>query len=246
MKIKSDEEIEHMTKGGHILKIILDNLKNETKIGVTELELDNVARELCKRYKVIPAFLKYKGYPNSLCISVNDTVVHGIPSSYKIANSDVVSLDFGIIYKGLYLDSATSFQVGDKNDSITQFLAIVKKSMLSGLKAARDGVRVGDISYAMESVVDQSKYGIVKELTGHGIGYRLHEDPFIPGYGNKKEGMLIKKGMTLAIESMINFGSDEVIMLSDGWTIKTKDHSISGHFEHTILVTDSNPKILTI
>ena len=245
MKIKSDEEIKYMTKGGHILKIILDKLKNETKIGVTEYELDNISRELCRQYKVIPAFLGYKGYPKSLCISVNDTVVHGIPSSYKIVNSDVVSLDFGIIYKGLYLDSATSFQVGDKNDIVTEFLSIVKKSMLSGLRSARDGVRVGDISYAMESVVDQNKYGIVKELTGHGIGYRLHEDPFIPGYGNKKEGILIKKGMTLAIESMINFGGDKVIFLDDGWTVKTKDHSISGHFEHTILVTDGDPKILT-
>ena len=245
MKIKSKEEIEYMIKGGYILKIILDTLRKESHIGISELELDNMSNDLCKKYNVTPAFLKYKGYPNSLCISVNDTIVHGIPSQYRLQNSDIVSLDFGIIYKGLYLDSALSFQISDKDQKVSDFLEVVKKSMLSGVKAAKNGVFVNDISSAMESVVDQNKYGIVRELTGHGVGYKLHEQPFIPGFRTWNKGMVIKSGMTLAIESMINFGKKEIIISSDKWTIKTKDHSLSGHFEHSILVRDNDSLILT-
>jgi methionyl aminopeptidase len=245
MKVKNNEEIGYMIKGGRILKTILGILKNESKIGTSEIDMDTLSVELCHKYNVTPAFLGYQGYPKSLCISINDTIVHGIPSTYKIKDGDIVSLDFGIIYKGLYLDSAVSFQVGEKSNDITEFLSIVKNSMLSGVNSAKDMVRVGDISNAMESVVDQNKYGIVKELTGHGIGYSLHEDPFIPGYGKKDSGMIIRKGMTLAIESMITFGSPDIVIGSDGWTVKTKDHSLSAHFEHTILITSKSPRILT-
>jgi methionyl aminopeptidase len=246
MKPKSPDEIKYMRKGGKILAKILSNLKLHSKIGVSEIELDNIAMDLCKSYSVTPAFLKYKGFPKSLCISINDKIVHGIPSEYRIKDGDIVSLDYGVIYKGLYTDAAISFQVGKKTDEISQFLDTVKKSRDDGIKVSKVGNFVGDISYAMEQPVNKKGYSVVKELAGHGIGYRLHEDPFILGYGKKKTGLKLVKNMTLAIESMINMGKSDITEDNDGWTIRSKDHSMSGHFEHTILVTDSNPEILTL
>lgn len=246
MKPKSKDEIEYMRKGGKILAKILSTLKLHSNIGVSEIELDKIAMDLCKSYSVTPAFLGYKGFPKSLCISINDKIVHGIPSEYKIKDGDVVSLDYGVIYKGLYTDAAISFQVGEKNDKISDFLDTVKKSRDEGIKVARAGNFVGDISNAMEIPVNQKGYSVVKELAGHGIGYKLHEDPFILGYGKKKTGLKLVKNMTIAIESMINMGKSDITEEADGWTIRSKDHSISGHFEHTLLVTDSKPEILTL
>ena len=246
MNPKSNTEIEYMRKGGKILAKILSNLKSNAKIGVSEIELDNIAMDLCKSYEVIPAFLNYKKFPKSLCISINDKVVHGIPSENRIKNKDIVSIDYGVIYKGLYTDAAISFQVGDKDQNVTDFLDTVKKSRDEGLKKSKSNNFVGDISHAMEIPVIEKGFSVVKELAGHGIGYRLHEDPFILGYGKAGTGMKLKKNMTIAIESMINMGKDSIIEELDGWTIRTRDHSLSGHFEHTILVTDSTPEILTL
>ncbi len=247
MKPKTIEEIKYMRHGGKILGKILKILQSESKPGVSENELNQMSEELCKEYDVKPAFLGYKGYPKSLCISINDKVVHGIPSSYTIKNGDVVSLDYGVIYKGLYTDAAISFIVGDKKDNkIQSFLDIVKKSRDEGIKAAKNLSFVGDISYAMEIPVKKAGYSIVKELSGHGIGYKLHEDPYILGYGKPKTGTRLRENMTVAIESMINMGSSDIYIEQDGWTIRTQDKSISGHFEHTILITNGAPEILTL
>ena len=246
VKPKSKNEIEYMRKGGNILAKILSNLKSHSKIGVSEIELDKIAMDLCNSYSVTPAFLRYKGFPKSLCISINDKVVHGIPSEYKIKDGDIVSLDYGVMYKGLYTDAAISFQVGGKSSNISEFLDTVRESRDEGIKVAKADNFVGDISYAMEIPVEKGGYSVVKELAGHGIGYKLHEDPFILGYGKKKTGVKLVKNMTLAIESMINMGGSDITEDSDGWTIRSKDHSPSAHFEHTILVTSSRPEILTL
>lgn len=246
MNPKSKTEIEYMRKGGKILAKILANLKSHSKPGISEKDLDHIAMDLCESYGVTPAFLHYKKFPKSLCISINDKVVHGIPSDYKIKNKDIVSLDYGVIYKGLYTDAAISFQVGEKDQNVTDFLNTVRKSRDEGIKMAIAGNFAGDISHAMEIPVIEKGFSVVKELAGHGIGYKLHEDPFILGYGKKGIGMKLQKNMTLAIESMINMGKDSIIEEADGWTIRTKDHSLSGHFEHTIVVTDSIPEILTL
>ena len=201
MKPKTIEEIKYMRHGGKILGKILHILQNESKPGISENELNQISEELCREHGVKPAFLRYKGYPKSLCISINDKVVHGIPSSYTIQDGDVVSLDYGVIYKGLYTDAAISFIVGDKKDqSIQSFLDVVKKSRDEGIKAAKNMSFVGDISYAMEVPVKKAGYSIVKELSGHGIGYKLHEDPYILGYGKPKTGMQLRKNMTVAID----------------------------------------------
>ncbi len=247
MKPKTSEEIKYMRHGGKILGKILKILQNESKPGISENELNQISEELCREHDVKPAFLRYKGYPKSLCISINDKVVHGIPSSYTIKDGDVVSLDYGVIYKGLYTDAAVSFIAGDKKDqNVQSFLDIVKKSRDEGIKAAKNLSFIGDISYAMEVPVKKVGYSVVRELSGHGIGYKLHEDPYILGYGRPKTGMQIKKNMTLAIESMINMGKPDIYIEKDGWTIRTQDHSLSGHFEHTILITDGSPEILTL
>jgi methionyl aminopeptidase len=246
MKPKSNVEIDYMRKGGSILAKILSNLRSNTKIGTSENDLDLLSKDLCKSFSVTPAFLGYKGFPKALCISINNKVVHGIPSEYKIKDGDLVSLDFGVIYKGLYTDAALSFQVGSKSEDVSKFINTGRLSRDDGIKQAKAGLRVGDISYAMERPVVKNGYSVVKELTGHGIGYKLHEDPFIFGYGKKSTGMVLKKGMTLAIESMINQGRPDITEDDDGWTIRTKDGSLSTHFEHTILITDSEPEILTL
>ncbi len=246
MNPKSKTEIEYMRKGGKLLAKILNILKQNSKIGITENELDKMSQELCKEYAVSPAFFKYKGFPKSLCISVNDKIVHGIATDRKIKEGDLVSLDFGIIYKGLYTDAAVSFLVSSKDPKIEDFIAATKKSRDEGIKASLENNFVGDISFAMQKPILEKGYSIVKELAGHGIGYKLHEDPFILGYGRPKTGMKLRRNMTIAIESMINMGSADILEENDNWTIRTKDGSLSCHFEHTILITDSTPEILTL
>ena len=220
-------------------------LKRFTVIGVSTRSIDKIALSLCKENLVKPAFLGYDSFPASSCISINNTIVHGIPSDYVIKDGDLVSIDFGIIYKGLYLDGATSFQVGKSDPNVESFLHAGKISRDEGIKASVAGAYVSDIAASMESPVLKGGYSVVRELTGHGIGYRLHEKPFIPGYSISEKGMQITDGMTLAIESMISMGSPEIAEKDNGWDLYTKDGSLTCHFEHTILVSGNTPRILT-
>jgi methionyl aminopeptidase len=242
---KSRIEIEYMTKGGRILASILSKLKQSTVIGVSTKSIDNKAYSFCKENLVKPAFLGYEGFPASSCISINSTIVHGVPSDYVINDGDLVSIDFGIIYKGLYLDGATSFQVGKSVSQVESFLHVGKLSRDAGIRSSVVGAYVSDIASAMEKPVVKGGYSVVRELTGHGIGYRLHENPFIPGYSIPEKGMRLVDGMTLAIESMISMGSPKIVEKDNGWDLYTKDGSLTCHFEHTILVSGNTPRILT-
>ncbi len=239
------DKIEKMTEAGVILSDINRELREMTKVGVSLLEIDDKANELCKKYDVIPAFKGYDGFPKSVCVGVNDGVVHGIPDEYVLKDGDIVSLDMGIKYKGVYSDSAITVGVGKISDVAQRLMEATKQSVLNGIKEARPGNRVGDISAAMQETVEREGFSVVREMVGHGVGYELHEEPYIPGYGHPGTGEKLYEGQTLAIEAIINEGTpDIVISKKDGWTSTTKDGKLSALFEHTVVVS-KEPLVLT-
>ncbi len=251
--IKTKEQIEILREGGKRLATILDMVSKKVKPGISALELDTYAEELIRKGGDEPAFKGYRPvhhmapYPGSLCVSVNNEIVHGIPkTNVVLKEGDIVSLDLGIKHKGLFTDHAITVPVGKINKKDTELLRITKEALLVGIQAAKGGARVGDIGYAIQQFVKPHNYGIVRDLSGHGVGVEIHEDPFIPNYGKAGKGELLVPGMVVAIEPMLNLGGDETVVGDDGYTVRTADGSKSAHFEHTVLITEGEAEILTV
>ena len=247
-RVKTIQEVQAMRESGRMLAEVLNILKSRAAVGMSTLELNNIAASELKRLGGEPAFLGYQGFPGVLCVSINDEVVHGIPKVDKIIkNVDIVSLYFGVIYKNMITDAAISVIVGSPvSEKDLMLVKVTEKSLLEGVNQLKAGVRVGDISEAIQAKLDKNKLGIVRDLVGHGVGHELHEDPNIPNYGRKGTGPRLDKNMTIAIEPMATLGGHDVYVGDDGWTVITKDHSRSAHFEHTILITETGAEILTL
>jgi len=243
--LKSAQEIEKMWKAGQVVGKILLDLKAAVIAGMTTAELDELARNLTMEHGAIASFKGYHGFPGHICASVNEEVVHGIPGSRVLKEGDVLSIDFGAIVEGYHGDSAITFPIGQISQENEMLLQATEESLYQGIQAAQVGNHLSDISYAIESHVEKYQFGIVREFVGHGIGKKMHEEPQIPNYGPPRQGPLLKAGMTLAIEPMINLGTPGVRILEDQWTVVTRDGKPSAHFEHTILVTEMGPEILT-
>jgi len=246
-RIKTASEIKAMRESGRMLATVLDVLKKRVTSGMSTKELADIARQELNGLGGQPSFLGYQGFPDVLCVSLNDEVVHGIPTTDKIVHEgDIVSLDFGVTYRGMITDSATSVIVGrPKQESHQKLVEITKRSLDAGIAVVHDRIRAGDIGAAVEAVLNAHHYGIVRDLVGHGVGHYLHEDPNIPNYGRANTGPWLEKGMTIAIEPMATLGTDRVYIAEDGWTILTTDRSWAAHFEHTVLITDNGAEILT-
>jgi len=246
--VKTASEIEAMRRSGKILATVLQHLKNEVKVGMTTKELADIAAVELKKLGGKPAFLGYNGFPDVLCTSINDEVVHGIPSKNRVINSgDILSLDFGVVYDGMITDGAISLIVGDPiSNQDVDLVKYTEQSLLAGIQTLRDGVRTGDIGAAIEKELNTHHYGIVRDLVGHGVGHKLHEDPNIPNYGRPNTGVRLKKHMTIAIEPMSTLGTDRVFIADDDWTVMTWDSSRSAHFEHTVLILENDAEILTL
>jgi len=224
---------------------VLALLKEKTQPGVTTLELDQIAEQECRRLKVKPAFKGYGGFPYTICASPNDRVVHGFPNRVPLQDGDIISIDFGLIANGFYGDSAYTLAVGQVSPAVKKLLEITEAALADGISAAVSHGRLSDISHAVQSRAEQHGYGVVRDFVGHGIGRALHEDPQIPNFGAAGQGPMLKPGMTLAVEPMINAGTAQVRLMDDGWTAVTQDGSLSAHFEHTIAITENGPEILT-
>ena len=243
--LKSDREIEYMRDAGKIVAETLVEIQNAVKPGVSTLELDKIAAKYIRSCGAIPAFKGYGGFPATICSSINEEVVHGIPSLKKLNNGDNVSIDVGAEIHGYNGDSAVTFPVGEVTAEMQDLLDVTQQSLYKGIEQAIAGNRLGDISNAVQTCTEKHSYGIVRDYVGHGIGRKMHEDPQIPNFGAAGRGPRLKAGMALAIEPMINLGTHEVKTLHDGWTVVTKDRKPSAHFEHTIVITDGKPEILT-
>ncbi len=245
--IKKPSEISLMRESGRLLARTMRIVSESIVSGKsTPLELDALAERIITEGGGIPSFKGYRGFPNTACISVNDTVVHGIPDDRPLAEGDIISLDFGVILEGWHSDSAWTFPVGEIAPNAQSLLSVTKECLSQGILKARPGGKVGDISNAVQKYAENNGYGIVKDLVGHGIGKSLHEPPNVPNFGKAGHGPVLKEGMTLCIEPMINEGTGKVKFLKDGWTVKTGDGKLSAHFEHTVAVTSSGPLILTL
>ena len=248
--IKTVREIELIRKSSEIVAETLDLVKNSAKVGISTIELDKIAENYINSKGAKPAFKGYKQvgtppFPGTLCISINEEVVHGIPSSRVLKNGDIVSIDVGVIKDGYFVDAALTFFVGEISQEYLRLLRITEESLYVGIAKAIENNRIGDISSSIQNYIEENGFSIVRELTGHGVGKYLHEEPSIPNFGRKNQGPKLKKGMTIAIEPMVNYGKKEVLVRKDGWTVFAKDCLPSAHFEHTILVTDKEPEILT-
>lgn len=249
--IKTPEQIKLIREGGKILADVLKKVSKKVAPGVSTYELDKYAYDFIKEEGGTPAFLNYrpegapKAFPATICISVNNEVVHGIPTKTRILKEgDIVSLDLGLKYKGLFTDHAVTVPVGKISKKDQELLNDTKKALEIGIWAAKGGATVGNIGHAIESFVNR-KYGIVRELSGHGVGVKIHEDPYVPNYGKKGKGQKLIPGMIIAIEPMLNIGKDHIVNADDDWTIKTADGTRSAHFEHTILITEGDAEVLT-
>jgi len=247
INIKTEDEINILKQGGKILTEIVNEMSKMLFPGTKTMDIEKKGLALCEKMNVKPAFLGYKGYPAGLCIGINDDVVHGIPSEGQIIEEgDIVSLDYGIIYKGFYSDKAYTFPIGKIEPDTKKFLKVSENALNNAINVVKEGATLGDIGFEIENTVSKEGYSVVKEMVGHGIGKKLHEEPFIPGYGNKGEGIVLKKGMVLAIEAIINQKNPEIVFLDDGWTTKTRDGALSAIFEHSVVVTKVGYEILTI
>ena len=245
--IKSAREIELMRDSCRLLAQVHKELEYAIKPGMSTLDIDIMGDTLIRKMGCIPNFKNYNGYPASICTSVNDEVVHGIPSKKRILQEgDIISLDAGLIYKGYHSDAARTHAVGQISPEAQKLIEVTRQSFFEGIKMAKAGNHLHDISNAIDAYVSQFGYGIVRDLVGHGIGTSLHEDPQIPNFAQKRKGMKLQAGMTLAIEPMINMGRADVAWLDDDWTVVTEDGSLSAHYENTILITDGEPEILTL
>ncbi len=245
INIKSKREIELLKEAGRLTYLTHMEVKKHIKKGVTTNELDKIAEDFILSKGCTPSFKNYNGFPKSICTSINDEVVHGIPSNRKLKEGDIISIDIGVCYKGYHGDSAWTYPVGTISDDKKYLLEHTEKSLFEGLSKVKPGNRLGDVCSTIGTYAKEHNLGIVRELVGHGVGSKLHEDPEIPNYGTPNTGPILKEGMVLAIEPMLNLGKDDVVMLDDDWTIVTKDESPSAHFEHTIVITKDGYEILT-
>jgi len=243
--IKSEEEIELMRKAGRVAAEVLDELRRKVKAGITTEELDKIGESLIRERKAEPVFIGYRGYRHATCVSLNEEVVHGIPGKKVLQEGDIVSLDVGTKAEGYCGDTAATFPVGKISAKAEKLLRVGKAALQAGIRQARAGNHLGDISHAIEKQAEKNGFSVVRELYGHGLGRDLHEDPLIPNYGKPGEGIELKPGMVLAIEPMVNAGGWKIRTLADGWTVVTEDGSLSCHFEHTVLVTEDEPEVLT-
>ncbi len=244
--LKNKEEIGKMRSAGRYAMEVLVALKEFVLSGVKTTDLEYACTEMVrKRADMKPAFKGYNGFPYALCVSVNEEVVHGMPSERVLKEGDIVSLDFGAIYKGFYGDAAITYPVGRISEDAERLVRVTRESLYKGIENVREGNRLHDVSYAIQSHVEAQGFSVVREFVGHGIGTRLHEEPQIPNFGVKGTGVRLRKGMVLAIEPMINAGGSEIIIKENGWTAATKDGKLSAHFEHTVALTEKGPEILS-
>lgn len=247
VSIKSAREIELMREAGRLLANVHEELGKALKPGMTTKEIDRLAEEMIRSYGCIPNFLNYHGFPASVCVSINNEVVHGIPTKERrLQEGDIVSLDAGLIYEGYHSDAARTHAIGEISAEARQLIDVTKQSFFEGIKFAKAGNHLHDISAAIQKYAESYGYGVVRELVGHGIGRELHEDPQIPNFKPVGRGIKLRPGMTLAIEPMINAGRPDVVWLDDDWTVVTSDNSLSAHYENTILITEGEPEILTV
>lgn len=245
--IKSSREIELMTEAGRILEIVHNELGKALRPGMSTKDIDRLGEEIIRSYGCIPSFLNYNGYPASICVSVNEEVVHGIPDKHRIIREgDIVSLDAGVIYKGYHSDAARTYGIGIISKEAEDLIRITRECFFEGIKYAKEGNYLFDISAAIGNYAQERGYGVVRDLCGHGIGTALHEAPEIPNYKMNRKGVKLKAGMTLAIEPMINIGTWEVDWLDDDWTVVSRDRSLSAHYENTVLITKDEPILLTL
>jgi methionyl aminopeptidase len=245
ISIKTPQEIAVLHEGGQILAAITEELARSLKEGMTTREIDRQAEKLIRDKAVLPAFQGYRGFPGCVCVSVNEEVVHGIPGDRRIKDGDIVSLDVGILHKNYYVDTAVTVGIGKIGPVFRKLLEATERSLYLGIAQARPGNYLSDISHAVQVFVEFNGFSVVRDFVGHGIGRNLHEDPEIPNFGPAHEGPVLKEGMVLAIEPMVNAGGWQTRVLADGWTVVTQDGKPSAHFEHTIAVTAEGPKILT-
>jgi methionyl aminopeptidase len=242
---KSAEEIELIRESSLLVGKALAEVAKIIRPGITPLELDRRAEEFIRDSNAIPAFKGYGDFPNTLCISLNDVVVHGIPSSKALIDGDIVSVDCGVLKNGYYGDSAYTFEIGEVPAAIKQLLIVTKESLYKGIEKAIEGMRIGDVGFAVQEHAEKFGYGVVREMVGHGIGKNLHEKPEVPNYGKRGAGIKLMEGLVIAIEPMINLGKAPIFQDNDGWTIRTKDGKVSAHFEHTIAVKKGKADILS-
>jgi methionyl aminopeptidase len=244
--IKTDHEVGLMAEAGHITALALDAVRKEIRPGVSTEELDQIAYDTILSYQATPAFLNYNGYPKSLCASINEEIVHGIPSPSRFLHEgDIISIDIGAVYNGYVGDMANTFPVGKISDEAQALIDVTRNSFYAGLAMCREGNRLHDISHAVQALAESKGYSVVREYVGHGIGTKMHEEPSVPNYGKPNTGIRLTKGLTLAIEPMINIGTYRTRVMPDQWTVKTADGKLSAHYEHTVAVTDGDPRILT-
>lgn len=244
--IKSAADIEKMDAAGRIVEQTLQLMGQMVRAGVSTGELDAEAERFIRSCGAEPSFLNYHGYPKSICTSVNEQVVHGIPGGYRLKDGDIVSVDVGAYLNGFHGDAARTFLVGTVPDEVKELVRVTRECFFEGLRYARVGYRLGDIGAAIQQHAESHGYGVVREMIGHGIGRNMHEEPDVPNYGRAGRGIRLEKGMTIAIEPMINLGTERIYQLSDGWTIVTADGLPSAHYENTIAITDGEPKLLTL
>ena len=245
--IKSPREIELMREAGRILAKTHEELAKNLRPGMSTWDIDHMGEEIIRSYGCIPSFKNYNGYPASSCVSVNDEVVHGIPhKEHFLDEGDIVSLDAGVLYKGYHSDAARTYGIGEIDDDAKKLIEVTRQSFFEGIKFAKAGNHLNDISAAIQKYAESFGFGVVRDLVGHGIGSHLHEDPEIPNFARKRKGILLQPGMTLAIEPMITEGSYEVVWLDDDWTVMTEDGGWAAHYENTILITEGEPEILSL
>jgi len=246
ISIKTSEEITMMAEGGKILSEVLKKVEAMVKPGITTLELDRAAEALILGFGAKPAFKGYEGFPYSLCTSVNEVIVHGFPSNYKLKEGNIVGIDLGVLYKGYNTDMAVTVPVGEISYEAKRLITVTKKALRIGIKKARAGIKTGDLGNTIQRYIEDQGYGVVRDLCGHGIGKNVHEDPQIPNYGQRHKGTELREGMVICIEPMLTIGSYDLKKAEDGYGFATKDGSLSAHFEHTIAITKDGCKILTV
>ena len=244
--LKSPREIGLMRRAGEITALALEEIEKHVKPGITTIELDKIAEELILSHDATPAFKGYRGFPASICASINEEVVHGIPGLRRLQDGDIISIDIGAVFQGYYGDAARTYPVGQVSDDALKLIEVTKQSFFEGIAFAKQGYRLSDISHAIQSYVEGHNYSVVRDYVGHGIGQNMHEDPQIPNFGPPGKGPRLRAGMTLAIEPMVNLGEFEVYTLKNNWTVVTKDGSLSAHYENTVAITDGEPEILTM
>lgn len=242
---KTKEEIELIRQSGLVLGKAHGEVAKHVKPGVKTRDLDKIAEEYIRDHGGVPSFKGYKKFPGSLCISVNEAVVHGIPGEYELNEGDLISIDCGVCLNGFHSDSAYTYAVGDISPEAQQLLKVTKEALYEGIASAKAGSRIGDISYAIQKHVEHHNFSIIRELVGHGLGKSLHESPEVPNFGKRGRGPKLKEGLVIAIEPMVNLGKRNVVQERDGWTIRTFDRKPSAHFEHTVAISNGTPDVLT-